>query len=253
MKNQEFSIPCHGIRLHAKLDFPREEKEQYPLVIIIHGVTGHMEERHIVEEARDLNEAGYATLRAELYGHGKSEGSFHDHTMLLWLQELLEIVDYAGRLPFSGHLYLTGHSQGGAAAVLAAAMKQDQLRAVILQAPALVLRDDALRGSLFGDPFDPSWVPDEMLIGEEPVSGNYIRVNQMLPFEEAVRRFEKPVLIIHGDADETVPYSYAVQLEKQYARAQLVTLPGDNHVFDFQLEMVTAAMREFLDRMEKSL
>ena len=82
---KEFYINDDGIRLHAKLDMPKEEKEKYPLVIIIHGFTGHMEERHIVAVQQTLNNAGYATLRAEMYGHGKSDGQFKDHTLLKWI------------------------------------------------------------------------------------------------------------------------------------------------------------------------
>ena len=41
-----------GIRLHIKLDMPRKMPEnapaKCPLVIVIHGFTGHMEEEHIL-------------------------------------------------------------------------------------------------------------------------------------------------------------------------------------------------------------
>lgn len=47
MKNKEFYLDCDGIALHAKMDFPEVEKPVYPMVIVIHGLTGHMEERHI--------------------------------------------------------------------------------------------------------------------------------------------------------------------------------------------------------------
>ena len=43
---KEFYITDDGIQLHAKLDMP-EEKEKCPLVIVFHGLTGNMEERHI--------------------------------------------------------------------------------------------------------------------------------------------------------------------------------------------------------------
>lgn len=69
MENREFYINDDGIKLHAKLDFPAEEKDKYPLVIVIHGFTGHMEEEHIVGVSRAMNEIGFATLRAEMYGH----------------------------------------------------------------------------------------------------------------------------------------------------------------------------------------
>ena len=37
-----------GMRLHMKLDMPADSPARCPLVIVIHGFTGHMEERHIL-------------------------------------------------------------------------------------------------------------------------------------------------------------------------------------------------------------
>lgn len=70
-----------GIRLHAKLELPDNEAEKQPLVILVHGFTGHMEERHILAVARTLQEIGYGVLRLELYGHGQSGGSFTTMTL----------------------------------------------------------------------------------------------------------------------------------------------------------------------------
>ena len=47
-------IPDDGIRLNLKLDRP-EGQAKCPLVIVIHGFTGHMEERHIVAVAETMN------------------------------------------------------------------------------------------------------------------------------------------------------------------------------------------------------
>ena len=69
MENREFYIDHDGIALHAKLDFPKDA-EKCPLVVVAHGFTGHMEERHITAVASALNEIGFASLRVELYGHG---------------------------------------------------------------------------------------------------------------------------------------------------------------------------------------
>ena len=54
---KEFYIADDGIQLHAKLDVP-EEKEKCPLVIVFHGLTGNMEERHITAVSNAMNEIG---------------------------------------------------------------------------------------------------------------------------------------------------------------------------------------------------
>ena len=72
---KEFYITDDGIKLHAKLEMP-EGKEKCPLVIVVHGYTGDMEEPHIVEAAKAALDSGCAALRVEMYGHGKSDGTF---------------------------------------------------------------------------------------------------------------------------------------------------------------------------------
>ena len=116
---KEFYITDDGIQLHAKLDMP-EEKEKCPLVIVFHGLTGNMEERHITAVSSAMNEIGFATLRVELYGHGKSGGTFEQHNLMKWINNAMTVTDYAKTLDFVTDLYICGHSQGGLLTMLAA-------------------------------------------------------------------------------------------------------------------------------------
>ena len=112
---REFYFEFDQIPLHMKLDFPEGFTPgaggKCPLVIVQHGFTGHMEEDHIIAAARALNDVGFATLRTELYGHGKSGGEFIDHTLFKWLSEMVGIIDYAKNLDFVSELYLIGHAE----------------------------------------------------------------------------------------------------------------------------------------------
>ena len=248
MENKEFYLNSDGIRLHAKLDFPTEEKEKYPLVIVIHGFTGHMEEDHIKAVAKVMNEKGFATLRVEMYGHGDSEGLFENHTLLKWMSESLDIIDYARGLEFVTDLYLCGHSQGGLLTMLAGAMKADVLKALIPLSPASMIPDAARKGTVLGVDFDPDHIPD-CLIWEDgkKLSGNYVRAAQTIHVEDAIRRYNGRVLLVHGDEDEAVPYECAVEAQKLYKNAELVTIPGDTHCYDHHLDLVTEAVGRFME------
>lgn len=251
MENREFYIDHDGIALHAKLTFPAEEKEKYPLLIIEHGYTGHMEEPHIIAVAEAATEIGFAALRIELYGHGKSGGTFREHTVPKWVSEMLTVIDYARGLDFVDGLYLAGHSQGGLTAMLAAAMKRDVLDGLIPLAPATLIPDDARKGKIFEAVFDPDHIPDEIFPAEDRVlSGNYVRTAQLLPVDEAIRMYRKPVLIVHADTDETVPVSYALEAAEKYSNAQLVIVEGDTHCYDYKLPEVVKAVKDFLIRTE---
>ena len=65
-----------GIRLSAKLEMPVNQKKEMPVVVIIHGFTGHKDEPHLLAVNRALLEAGCVTLRADMYGHGKAAARF---------------------------------------------------------------------------------------------------------------------------------------------------------------------------------
>ena len=234
-----------NIRLNAKLDRPVEGK--CPLAIVIHGFTGHMEERHILAVCAAMHEIGFATLRVDMYGHGDSDGSFHDHTLFKWLTNALTVIDYARGLDFVTDLYLCGHSQGGLTVMLAGAMKQDALKGILPLSPACMLPEGARRGELLGTTFDPDRVPEELAAWDgRTLGGNYVRVAQTIRVEDAIDRFVKPVLLVHGEADEAVPVEYGIAAAKRYRDCKLVLIPGDTHCYDYHLDQVLDAVRDWM-------
>ena len=236
-----------GLRLHAKLDMPAGAGERCPLVLVIHGFTGHMEEEHIVAMARAMNEVGYATLRVEMYGHGQSDGEFRKHTLYKWLTNALTAIDYARSLDFVTDLYLCGHSQGGLLVMLAAAMERDVIAGLIPLSPACMIPELARRGELLGTAFDPDHVPEVLETWDGlKLDGNYLRVAQAIRVEDAIARYDGPVLIVHGDDDEAVPLRYGVEAARAYRNATLAVIPGDDHCYTRHLDQAVAAVREWL-------
>lgn len=253
MENREFYIDHDGLKLHAKLDFPAKAPEKMPLLVLEHGLTGHMEERHIRAVAQAANEIGFAVLRIELYGHGQSGGEFKDHTIMKWVDEMLTVIDYAASLDFVSALYLAGHSQGGLTAILVAGMEGDRLKGLLPLAPAIVICDAARTGVMFDSiRFDPEKVPDELVFSpEKSIRGNYFRVARTLPVDEAIRAYKGPVLIVHADTDEAVPVSYAFDAAEKYDNCELKIIADDTHCYDNKLDEVTAAVKRFLMKCEK--
>lgn len=245
-------ITDDGIRLNAKLDMPERHGEKCPLVIVIHGFTGHMEERHIVAVSQALNGIGYATLRVDMYGHGNSEGKFENHTLFKWLTNALTVIDYARSLDFVTDLYLCGHSQGGMTVMLAAAMKHDVIKGLIPLSPAWMIPELARKGTLLGLDFDPEQIPDMLQAwGDRKLNGNYARVAQTIRVEEAIDRYTGPVLIVHGDKDEAVPVEYGIRAAERYRDCKLVLIPGDTHCYDYHLDQVLEAVTEWMKGRSK--
>jgi pimeloyl-ACP methyl ester carboxylesterase len=242
-------IQDDGIRLNAKLDMPSgwQPGQKCPLVVVIHGFTGHIEEAHIVAVSKGINDVGFATLRADMYGHGHSDGEFRKHTLYKWLTNALTVIDYARGLDFVTDLYLCGHSQGGLLVMLAAAMKHDVVKGLIPLSPACMIPEIARGGELLGQRFDADHIP-EVLHGWDglELDGNYARVAQTIHVEEAIDRYAGPVLLVHGDADESVPVEYGVKAAGRYANCRLALIPGDDHCYNRHLDRVVAEVQGWL-------
>ncbi len=71
---QNLTIMDDGIQLSAVLEQPSADR--CPLVIVLHGFSSNKDKEHTVAACEAMREAGFATLRFDLYGHGESGGEF---------------------------------------------------------------------------------------------------------------------------------------------------------------------------------
>ena len=228
---------------------PENGGEKCPIVVLVHGFTGYKEETHIRAATKTFNQLGMAVLRADMYGHGQSDGTFENHTLYKWLTNILTLIEYARGLEFTTDLYLCGHSQGGLAVILAAGMTPDLVKGLIPMSPAIMIPEGARKGNLLGQDFDPDHVPDTLISwGDRKLKGNYIRVAQTIYPELAMDRYKGPVLLIHGDDDGAVPIQCSIDAAKRYANAELKVIPGDDHCYSRHLDQVTEAIREWMSR-----
>ena len=240
-------IQDDGIRLSAALEMPEGNPGKCPLCIVLHGFTSCKERPHTLAACQAMREAGFATLRADLYGHGESDGAFRDHTLFKWISNVMALIDYARGLDFVTEIWLSGHSQGSLAAALVAGMEPDRIAGLILRAPAFMIPEGARSGKLLGETFDPDHIPDSVpTIKGLTLGGNYIRVAQTIHAEDAIDRFHGPVLILHGGDDDVVPVSCSEDAAKRYRNCELAVIPGENHSFEFRQDQMRELIRNWL-------
>ena len=239
-----------AVALAADLETPEGVSGLCPLVILLHGFSSARNRIHTLQTAAAMRAEGFATLRFDLYGHGESGGEFGKHTLYKWISNTMAVIGHARNLGYTD-LYLSGHSQGGLVAALVAGMEPDRIRGLVLRAPAFMIPRCAREGNLLGFRFDPDHVPDSVpVIKGLTLDGNYIRVAQAIRAEETAARFKGPVLILHGDEDDTVPLEESRRMAALYADCELAVIHGETHHYDRHPEEMQELIRAFCRKIK---
>lgn len=233
-------------KLSALIQTPSAEK--YPVVIIMHGFNSSKNMPLLRDIADELEKKGIASVRFDFNGHGQSDGRFEDMTIPNEIEDARKVYEYVGKLPNVTAISLSGHSQGGVvASMLAGELGKDKIRSVALLAPASVLQDMAASGDLFGIKYDAKYLPPYVDIpGCCRVGHDYVETAKNLPIYEVSARYKGPVLIIHGTADDIVPYSYGEEYHNIYANSDLELLTGLSHNFSGSEDKVAELVSEYI-------
>ena len=224
------------------------EGEKCPVVILMHGFMGNKDGMLEKLTADKLALNGIASVRFDFNGHGESEGEFSNMTVPNEIEDAKLDYEYVKSLPFAGDIALTGHSQGGVVASMTAGdLGSDNVKCVVLLAPAAVLRDDAIRGNTMGaryNPLDPpALIP---LFGDIKLGGEYIRTAFSLPIYETARKYTGPACIIHGTGDQVVPYTYGERYHEIWPGSELHILHAADHGFSKNMQEVIDLTVNFL-------
>jgi uncharacterized protein len=211
------------------------------LVVLAHGVTAHKDRPWLVTLADALADAGLPSLRVSFAGNGASEGRFQEAVPSKEVGDLGCVLDALERWGVESIGY-AGHSMGGAVGVLRAASDP---RIACLVSLAGMVHVDAFFQRHFAHlppgapmlgkpecPWSPALADDAARIGSVTEQAAAIHV---------------PWLLVHGDADELVPYQDARDAAAAAGgRPELVTLPGVDHRFTGAMPQVVDAVVPWL-------
>ncbi|MGH9347441.1 MAG: alpha/beta hydrolase [Vicinamibacterales bacterium] len=180
-----------------------------------------------------LHSFGYRVLAIDYRGYGSSEGSPSERGLALDAEAAVRHAAASRPAPDSGQrrpLVYWGRSLGGPVAAVAARL---------VPPDALVLE---------------STFPDKTSVVRWNPVLRALNLFSSYGFDTAgpLRGFDKPVLVVHGDADRIIPYSLGRELfERLDAPKRFVTLRGADHndFFDARHEAYWAPIRAFLDAL----
>jgi len=237
----------HG-KLSAVLRAPKNKKS-YPLVIIMHGFNANKEMYLLTDLSAQLNKRGIATLLFDFNGHGQSEGSFLDMTILNELEDALRVYMYAEKLPKVKSISMAGHSMGAVVtAMLAGELGKDKIKTIVLMSPAPELKEDTAKGDLFGVRFDTKNVPEYITLSNGLKVGRaFLQTTPNIAIYETAKNYTGPVLVVHSEDDQLVPYRYGVEISKIYKNAILKILHGLDHNFTQDTPAVNKQIADYLE------
>lgn len=225
-----------------------EEGQKMDVAIIMHGFTGNKNETLLEDISRELIKKGIASVRFDFNGHGQSEGKFEDMTVPNEIEDAKAVYRFVRAQPWVRRIALVGHSQGGVVASMTAGeLGTDSVSAVVLLAPAAVLRDDAIRGNSMGATYDPLDPPEKVKLFNGLYLGHdYIRTAFSLPIYDTAAKYQGPALLVHGNADHIVPYTYSERYHSIWPKSQYVLLEHFDHSFSQNQQRAAEIVADFL-------
>jgi pimeloyl-ACP methyl ester carboxylesterase len=205
-------------------------------------------------------ESDYSILTADARGHGESprfdEKQLEAHPGEVMVADTIHLLEQLRQPPV-----LIGHSLGGAVALATAVRRPDLVRAVVLEDPAPLGRDERQRDSARGEEHlagvresiaarddgdltalrrakHPGWPEDELLVtghAEQQMDTDYLAYGDFkptTPWPELFEGLTVPTLVVTGDAAEGI--CVTPEMERGITglgnpSVQLVRIPGAGH------------------------
>lgn len=250
-QSQEVAIDGDHGKLSAVIQRPAG-KTEYPLVIIMHGFMANKERPLLTKLADDLEKDGIASIRFDFNGQGQSEGRFQDMTVVNEIEDAKAVYAYARKLPGVTSIALAGHSQGGVVASMTAGeLGTQKVKALVLMAPAAVLREDAIRGQIFGVHYDPLNPPEIIDVRDHKVGAAYVKTAQTLPIYETASQYQGPAYMIHGTGDVIAPYTYSLRYQRIYFNGKVHLIDGEDHTFSHDTDGAAKDAADFFKEILK--
>ncbi|GAB4465446.1 MAG: alpha/beta fold hydrolase [Anaerolineales bacterium] len=209
-----------------------------------------------------LTQSGFRTLRYDLFGRGFSDRPRLRYNIDLFVRQLLDLLD---ALRFTSPVSLIGLSMGGPITAAFTARYAERVKSLTLIDPAggravslspmlKAMKLPGLAEAIFGlvgsesllksaakDFFDPELV--EMFLEKYKVQMQYkgfkrailstIRNNMLGSFIETYRtlgKMDKPVLLVWGRNDTTVPFEHSNDLRAAVPQAEFHVIEECGHI-----------------------
>ncbi|MBQ9373133.1 MAG: alpha/beta fold hydrolase [Thermoguttaceae bacterium] len=217
-----------GMKIDGELLLPKVAAP-LPVVLCAHGFGGSR--FNVRDYAQVLAENGVAAYIFDFIGGGRNSRSDGKTTEMSVLTEADDLVAILNGIKnderFDKDLvFLFGESQGGFVASYVACKNPNDVAALVALYPAYVVHDDAKKRTP-----DPTAIPETTTLMGMTLGAVYNRDALSFDIYDLMKDYKNKTLLIHGDQDWLVPYSYSERAAKTFPNAKLVKIEGANHGF----------------------
>lgn len=227
-KMQELEFLRDGKKIYGRIYLP-EGDGPFPVAIMGHGFGANLS--MMEGYAKSFAENGIAAYAFDFIGGGhdiKSDGKMTEMSVLTEAADMDTVLDGILALDIidKNNIFAMGGSQGGFVATYIAGTRPEDIKGLIALYPAYVLQDDARKrtgnGTEFFDTFSVMGNTISRLYDEDALS---------FDIYDIMKNFKGNALLIHGTADQIVPYSYSERAVDTLPSARLITIEGAGHGF----------------------
>ena len=218
-----------GLTINARLYEPKDKKKEHPLVIIGHGFGSNME--NCADAAALYTTYGISACVFDFCGgspESTSEGKMTDNSILTEVADMEAVLDGLRERPGidTGHVFLSGQSQGGLVAALLGAKRQEDTAGLVLFYPAMGMAEAAKRVSAPED-----WTDGDIWFSDVTLGKVYFEDALKIDAYSAMISYTKPVVIVQGDSDKYISVEASRNVSETYPDASLVVIEDGKHGF----------------------
>ena len=214
-------------------------KGKSPGIVFIHGLNSDMEGKKAIFVEKYAKKNKLSFIRFDCRGHGKSSGNFEDFTISDWKKDLFDIIDNLTK----GPQILIGSSMGGWLMLLAAKSKKRKISGLIGLAAAADFGKDL---------FDSLSTKNKHDIKTKGITKyTYKGFAYYLTKEFFIHctknkilnkkiRFNKPVILIHGNKDNIVKDTMPIKIMKKLIskNVQIKFLKSSDHSLSSSADLI---------------
>jgi pimeloyl-ACP methyl ester carboxylesterase len=268
IKKENFTLPgAKGRPMLIDVTYDDALKNA-PLVIFAHGFKGFKDWGTHNLVADYFARSGFRYLKFNFSHNGTTPDSpldfvnlnaFSDNTFSIELEDLDTIIDFAcsgSGIAVADGVFLIGHSMGGGISIIKTA-EDSRIKKLVTMASISGFRN------LWPEQSEVQWRLQSIIYMHNTRTGQQMPIKSTLldDLDQHPLRLDilakaaevtQPWLLVHGDADQTVPFPHAQELHNAQPNAQFVIMPGGDHTLGgshpYASDILPAQLLEFCDQ-----